>query len=93
MSFTVAKFKDVLAGGPYVWPGGYPLYFIMHDGEALSFKAAEENQKQIIYSIENNMKDDWHVIGYEINWEDENMRCAHSNDLIECAYPNDETKE
>lgn len=93
MKFTVEKFKEALANGPYAWPGGYPMYFVMADGEALSFKAAEENKDLIIYAIENNSKDDWHVIGYDINWEDENMLCIHSNNLIECAYPKDESEE
>ena len=87
--FTVSTLNAILRDGPYAWPGGYPIYFICHDGEALSFKAAEENKELITESIESGSKDSWHVIAYAINWEDEELYCAHSNDLIECAYPSD----
>lgn len=91
MRFTVANLKNVLTNGPYAWPGGYPLYFIAADGEALSFKAVQENQAPVIEAMNNPGTDkQWEVIGYQINWEDENLYCAHSNDLIECAYTSDE---
>lgn len=90
MRFTVANLNDVLTYGPYAWPGGYPVYFIAADGEALSFKAVKENQALVTEAMNNSGTDkQWEVIGYQINWEDENLYCAHSNDLIECAYPSD----
>ena len=85
MKYTIEQFqKDIQE--PYAWPGGYPRFFVMHDGEALSFKAAKENQSLIELSIKDNLDDGWHVIGCEINWEDNSLYCAHSNELIESAY-------
>ena len=34
------QFEAVLAEGPWAWPGGYPLFFVTGDGEALSVAAA-----------------------------------------------------
>lgn len=93
MKFTVEKFKEALANGKYAWPGGYPIYFVCADGEALSFEAAEENQDLVIYAIEEGHTDDWAVVGYEINWEDEDLCCIHTNKKIECAYPKDESED
>lgn len=78
--------KDIEAGA-YAFPGGYPRFFITHDGEALSFDSAKENQKQIAEAIETYDKNsDWLVIGCDINWEDSSLICAHSNKKIESAY-------
>jgi hypothetical protein len=32
------EFEEVLKGGAYTDLGGYPLYFVMKDGEAMSFR-------------------------------------------------------
>ncbi len=47
-----AEFLEVLEKGPYAWPGGYPLYFVMADGEALSFAAAKENRDLILEALD-----------------------------------------
>lgn len=94
MVMTVQQFNDALANGKYAWPGGYPMYFICADGEALSFEAAEENKDSVIYAIEEGRAmDDWRVIGFVINWENEDLYCVHTNKKIECAYPKDESEE
>ena len=78
--------KTALRGGKYAWPGGYPLYFITDDGEALSFDAVKNNWYQVCYSMRHNLKDGWGVIGVDVNWEDPGLYCADTNELIECAY-------
>ena len=35
---------------PYAWPGGYPLYVVMADGEALSIEAARSEFKLVAYA-------------------------------------------
>lgn len=88
--YTAGDFLERLAAGPYAWPGCYPLYFVMRDGEALSFEAAEENKSLILAAINDPGSDEqWEVIGCDVNWEDEDMRCAHTGEPIECAYPSD----
>lgn len=71
---------------PYAWPGGYPKYFIMEDGGALSINSARENFSEIVSSHLLGIKDGWMVAGVDINWEDAELCCDHSNELIESAY-------
>jgi hypothetical protein len=70
----------------YACPGGYPLFVLMHDGEALSCDAARENWRQICYATLRGLRDGWQAIGTEINWEDASLFCAHSGQKIESAY-------
>ena len=86
--FTVADFNAALASGPYAWPGCYPLFFVTDDGEALSFDSASAEADLIRDSIASNSRDGWHVVAVEVNWEDEDLRCAHSGEVIESAYGN-----
>ena len=83
---SVDQFTKALDYGPYAWPGGYPLYFICSDGEALSFSAAKENKDLIIDSIKSQSNDGWRVTAIDINWEDANLICAHTGDRIPSAY-------
>lgn len=90
---TVEEFENALEKGPYEWPGGYPIYFIVDDGEALSFNAALENKDNIIDSIKTKTNDGWRVVGRDVNWEDNDLYCAHTGEKIECAYCEDEDEE
>ena len=74
----------------FAWPGGYPLYFVTADGEALSFEAAIAERRQVIRAIGHDEKrSGWRIVAVETNWEDTNLRCSHTNKLIECAYDGD----
>jgi hypothetical protein len=92
MNYSVEQFNKDLEE-PYAWPGGYPRYFITSDGEALSYKAAREEARQIRDAIESNSKNGWCVVGCDVNWEDQELTCAHTDERIECAYPPDEKPE
>lgn len=92
-SYTIDQFNADLAE-PYAWPGGYPRYFICADGEALSFAAARENAELIREAIgeharNGNVGNSWDVIACDINWENADLYCAHSNARIESAYADD----
>lgn len=88
---TVFDFNKALSLGPYAWPGGYPYYFITIDDEALSFDAAVENADLIRDAIINNEAfSGWRVVGMVVNWEDNELYCAHSGVLIPSAYADDE---
>ena len=90
---TVAEFRQALENGPYAWPGGYPLYFICADGEALSFDAAQGNKAEIESAIEgDDWNKDWRIVGIDINYEDPALYCAHTNKRIESAYAEDEVE-
>lgn len=92
----LAEIKQALRKGPYAWPGGYPQYFLMGDGEALSFKAARQEWRQIVrahFDAEGALpyyqRDQWFVVGVEINWENPELYCAHTDERIDCAYGED----
>lgn len=85
MKYDIEQFqKDIQE--PYAWPGGYPRFFVMHDGEALSFQAAQENQSLLELALKEDSNDGWRVVACEINWENHELYCCHSNKLIESAY-------
>jgi len=75
---------------PYAWPGGYPLYILMSDGEALSVKAAwaefELVARATLFSC---IRDSWKADSVQINWDDTELYCAHTNEKIESAYGED----
>lgn len=91
--FNVQDFLDQLKDGPYAFPGGYPKYFVTKDGGVLSFEAAKENKDEIISAMKDGYDDQWLVVGVDINWEDSDLYCDHTNKKIECAYCEDEYLE
>ena len=86
---STIDFRQAVRHGPYAWPGGYPIYFVAHDGESFCFSCAKSEARWITDSINNKDDDGWRVIGADINWEDSNLCCAHCNDKIESAYADD----
>lgn len=71
---------------PYAWPGGYPKYVLMDDGEALSVKAAHSEFRRICRATLAGYRDGWKAAAVDINWEDPELYCAHTNERIESAY-------
>lgn len=88
---TTLELKNYLRSGKYAWPGGYPMYFVANDGEALSFEAVKENYREILSATKNKENNGWRIVGVDVNWEDENLYCVHTGNKIESAYgENDE---
>jgi len=84
---NTSRLLATLRNGAYAWPGGYPMYFITYDGGALSFASVKENLREIIGALRSgNRLCGWYIIGCEINYEDADLYCAHSNERIESAY-------
>lgn len=91
----VDQFNLALSQGGYAWPGGYPLYFVMADGESLAFDVAGLPDvapliRDAIIAGPHTGNDEWRVIAVEVNWEDDTLTCVHTGRAIECAYPSDE---
>lgn len=94
---TVDQFREALDRGAYAWPGGYPVFFVMADGEPLSFAAAVAERA----TIEEHLSEPdqtaadpaWCPVATEINWEDPALFCAHTSDRIESAYAEGEARE
>jgi hypothetical protein len=83
----VFDFNKALDIGPYAWPGGYPHYFLCSDLEPLSFESAKKNAGLIRDAIiANDKRSGWMVIAMDINWEDNDLVCYHSNKKIQSAY-------
>ena len=85
---SISDFRKAIRNGAYAWPGGYPLYFIASDGEALSFKTAKAERRLILEAIRDHDNSGWRVVAMDINWEDTELVCAHSGERIESAYEN-----
>lgn len=74
------------AKNKYAWPGAYPLYIIMSDCEVICPACAKDNIGAIAHATAHHLRDGWAVVGVDVNWEDDNLYCAHCNARIESAY-------
>ena len=84
---TLSQIKEALRNGQYAWPGGYPTFFVTADGAVLSFKAVEDEWRQVVAAyLTNDTGGGWYVDGHDINWEDNDLYCDHTNERIESAY-------
>jgi len=83
---TVADLKATLRAGSFTNIGCYPLYFITLDGAALSFESVLENFADIVGDIRHNRNNGWRVVACDVNWEDIELYCDHSNKKIDSAY-------
>ena len=83
---TTIQLRATLRAGPYAWPGGYPLFFLTSDGEALSFETVRAEYAQVSRAVRDKSNDGWRVVGCTINYEDAELTCAHSGNRIESAY-------
>ena len=66
----------------YVWPGGYPLFYITKDYGILCPKCCNKNKEL----LNDEYDPQWFVIDYEVNWEDGELYCDHCNEKIESTY-------
>jgi hypothetical protein len=66
---------------PCAWPGGYPIYAILDDGEMLCHDCL---LSQPVH--EGGEADGWRFEGAEVYWEGPNVQCAHCNAELESAY-------
>ena len=74
----------------YAWPGGYPVYAVMDDGESLCPSCARENVRLILSAThDRDIHSGWYFVGAQVNWEDDSLYCAHCGKPLEPAYPPD----
>jgi hypothetical protein len=86
---SISDFRKAVRNGPYAWPGGYPLYWIMADGEACAFKVAKAERRAMLEALAYGDCQAWKPMALEINWEDAALVCAHTGERIESAYSED----
>lgn len=84
---SVADLKATLRNGQWAWPGGYRLTFWTRDGAAMSFQTVRRNLVAVIDAIR---RDDsysgWLVVACDVNWEDDDLVDAHTNEKISPEY-------
>jgi hypothetical protein len=88
-TFTISDFRRAMRNGAFAWPGGYPLYFVTSDGEALSFDAAKSERRAILEAIRDRSNDGWRIVAVDVNYEDSALYCAHTGEKIQSAYGDD----
>jgi hypothetical protein len=71
---------------PYAWPGGYPVYTIMADGELLCPDCARHNFQQIVRATNDTCRDSWQAAGAEVYWEGPDQECAQCGKALQSAY-------
>jgi len=80
---SINKLKSSLRAGEYTFPGCYRLFFYTDDGSVLSFDSVLENLQEIFYSMRNDMKDGWSIVGLgSVEEIDEDVYCDHSGVLL-----------
>jgi len=86
---SVSDFRRAVRNGPYAWPGGYPCYFIMNDGSAVSFEAVKRNVRSVLEALTDPQYrawSGWLPIAVDINWEDSTLLCDVTGERIPAAY-------
>jgi hypothetical protein len=76
----------VTARDRYAWPGGYPLFVVMADGDAMCCACARKNFGLIGRATRDNSRNGWAASGSAINWEDADLVCCNCNGAIQSAY-------
>ncbi len=72
---------------PYAWPGGYPVYALMADGEMLCYKCLTTEPEVFEGGHSSDGEsNDWRFIGADIYWEGPTLQCRHCNNDLEAAY-------
>lgn len=75
----------------YVWPGGYEIYYILHDCGVLCHNCAND---ELMRTIDPDFHD-WYIVDSDVLWEGPSIYCDHCNREIQSAYgdPNAEDSE
>jgi hypothetical protein len=82
---NLSDLKAVLRAGRYTDLGGYPLYFILEDGESASFEGVRQDWKRVVSDMIDGYGQ-FRVIGSEVYYEGPPMFCSISGKEIESAY-------
>ena len=83
---TIADLKATLRAGIWARPGGYPLYLIAQNGNAISFKGAREYFEDIIFAMNRHGDQGLIIISTQVNYWDNDLYCVLTDERIESAY-------
>jgi len=70
--------------------GGYPRFLVMKDGAPLCMHCAKNESNFILRAMAYHDDPEWEPEVFAVNWEDENLYCAHCADTIPSAYGEDQ---
>jgi len=70
---------------PHTWPGGYPVYILMADGELMCPTCARTNYKLIVNDTARYRSGSWQAAGAMILWEGVET-CCHCGKTLDSAY-------
>lgn len=59
--------------GAYAWPGGYEIYYIVHDGGVLCHHCANN---ELMHTIDPE-NDQFYITGADVHWEGPPIYCDH----------------
>lgn len=75
---------------PYAWPGGYPIYLTMQDGEMLCHDCVKVEYRSISAALRDPdpRHNPWRPLYAAALWENPEgaHTCAHCNTTLEPAY-------
>lgn len=83
---TISDLRKAYRIGKYVWPGGYPTFFMCDNGDALCWDCAKHNRRDIVSDVATATDTGWRVAGLTINYEEPDLTCDHCHTLIPSAY-------
>jgi hypothetical protein len=98
MAMTLLEVKTALRNGTSAWPGGYPLFFVTHDGAALSFAAVRAEWRNVVqdhlWTKQPGFRGTgWLLEAVDVNYEDPELFCDYTGERIPSAYVEPENAE
>lgn len=93
---TVQELKSFFVKGrakAYAWPGGYPMFYVTTDGEALCPDCLTRDRESAFRSTHEKLRDGWEIAGGDVNYENPDLYCDQCSKRIESAYAEDEVGE
>lgn len=84
---TIEEF-DTALNNKFAFPGCYPTFLTMQDGDALCMDCAQELANEIRRDIADKFGYYLTPIAHEINWENDTLICCSCNNQIPSAYEN-----
>jgi hypothetical protein len=90
-SYTFSRIENSLQlratlRNPKYTYGGYPLFLIFGDGEPCCFDCARKEFKRIARDMREGYDASFRIVACDINYECNDLFCAHCNTKIESAY-------
>lgn len=80
------QLRATIRAGGTAWPGGYPIFLLFGDVEPCCFDCANREYARIARDMKDGSDSSFRIIGAEINYENDDLYCAHCNIKIESAY-------